>query len=141
MENKSTKPPEVLGSEIKAMANAALKSWQSGILVGPPWDWSELAAKVDELVQLARVNSNSQACAQIPEARYAYPWVSQAAMCPGMTMREYFAAHASDLDVEAAMRDIDLRALSPEITKTEKVVLARYLFADVMLRLGISEVE
>ncbi len=50
----------------------------------------------------------------------------------GMSLRDYFAAHASDIDVDVAI--IESPVLCRMANVTERFALARYAVADAMLK-------
>ena len=52
---------------------------------------------------------------------------------PGLSLRDYFAAHASDKDVDY-YREYKAPAGRSKRLPTKSVVEARYLFADAMLK-------
>lgn len=58
---------------------------------------------------------------------------------PGMTLRDYFAVHATEHDVQCALIDLGMDPknypmFSSQCSGTERNAIARYAFADAMLK-------
>ncbi len=51
--------------------------------------------------------------------------------CGGMSLRDYFATHASDKDVDSAL--LSYKVTNPRATEQPSRVSARFLHADAML--------